>query len=562
MAIDKQKLVNSILTRNNKEKVARKNWEALWNLAGEFVNPQHGSMLADSVRIAGEKRGDKAYEGTPEWAKDLMVAGLYTGLCSDADKWFKWSMQNPAMNQDEEVKRFLEAATETAYYAVNGSNYGEATKSAFEHQASFGTSIKYIEKNAKTIINTQIFRLTDCVFFEDEYGNVDTLFREFDISARNAIKKWGDKCPDIIRQMDESGNPDDTKQFLHAVCPREDYDPTRIDRVNMPIASYWIFPGERKLIDEGGYWGMPYTVTRMYKQAGEKCGRGAAIKALQDMGLLNQMEKDNLLGAHKMVKPPLAIPADAFNKRLDLSPDGHNYFNPSKGRIEPINTIANLPFSVEMQDRKAKAVSRWFHTDTFLMISQAIDSQKTATEVMELKQEKLEMLGPLIGSQKRGHLDLDLDRIFSICLETEYFPPIPDILLDSAGMGQIQTEYTGPLFEAQRKRDSQSIIKVYQTAGLMAQTTQRPEVLDNLNDDRSFRIIADRETCPNEALNAIEEVKAIRQQRQQALQMQEMAQQGMAAVEAAKSLGQTPTGTPEEPNALGDLGKMVMGGMA
>lgn len=558
--LTKQQIVDSILRRNDKEKTLRARWEALWNLAGEFVNPQHGSMLAGTVRTPGEKRGDKAYEGTPEWAKDLMVSGLYNGLCSDADKWFKWTMQNPAMNKDASVKRFLEECTEAAYYAINGSSYGEVTKTAFDHQASFGTSIKYTEKNPRTIINAQIFRLTDCVFFENEEGMVDTLFREFDISVRSAIKKWGEKCPSIVLNAEESGNIDDTFKFMHAVFPRETYDATKIDKANMPFASFWIFPNERKLIDEGGYWGNPYTVTPMYKQAGEKYGRGPAIKALQDMGLLNQMDKDNLLGAHKMVKPPMQIP-EGYNKRLDLSPDGHNYFNPSKGKIEPISTIANLPFSVEMQDRKAQAVKRWFHTDTFLMISQAIDSQKTATEVMELKQEKLEMLGPLIGSQKRGHLDVDLDRIFSILLETGYLPEIPDILLDG-GMGQIQTEYTGPLFEAQRKRDSQSIVKVYQTAGLMASTTQRIDVLDNLNDDRSFRIITDRETVPSEALNTMEEVRAIRKARQQAQQMQQMAQEGMAAVEAAKALGQTPTGTPEQPNALGDLGAMVMGGQA
>lgn len=551
--MDQQELIKQLLSRNEKLKQDRTIWLDLWEQAMDFVCPQHGTLKSAFSQRKGEKRGAKVYDGTPEWAADIAVSGLYSGLTPDGYKWFKWTVQPIKLNQVPEVKQWLEECEDIAYLSLNDSNYGDATYTAFEHQVNFGTSVKYAEYDSSKVLNFINIALNEAVFAENRLGNVDTLFREFKWSARNAIREWGqDKVPNVIKQAVESGNHDQEFDFLHAVFPREDYDPYKADRKNMPWASLWISlqTGEQKILAEGGYRTFPFSVPRMYKMRGEIYGRGPAIKALQSMGVLNSMALTNLVAGQRMVEPPLQVPDDQ-PKAIDLSPGATNHYSSQRGEIKPIITGLNVPFGIELQDRQEKAVSRWFHTDVFLALTMA-DAKMTATEVLERKQEKLQLMGPTIGRQKREHLDSDLDRVFAILLDNGYFPPPPDILMQY--MQEMGTEYTSPLFLAQRKRDADAVLGVYQKATMIAQATQRLDVLDNLDDDEAIRIIHDRDNAPASILKKKEAVDFVRKAREKQQQALQQMQTGMAAVEAAKGLSQASM-SEEDPNALTEVMK-------
>jgi hypothetical protein len=396
------------------------------------------------------------------------------------------------------------------------------------------------------------------VFSENHVGDVDTLFREFKLSARNVVRRWGeDAAPGVVKTAMANNRQDEEFDFLHAVYPREDYSPYKRDRENMPFVSLWIFTGaEKKVMAEGGYRTFPYSVSRMYKMPRENYGRGPAIKALQTMGVLNAMALTNLVAGERMVEPALQVP-DGYDRALNLSPGGINYYSSQRGEIKPIITGMNVPFGLDFQERYEKAVQRWFHVDVFLALSMSADHQRTLGEVLELKQEKMLLLGPQIGRQKREHIDSDLDRVFSILYDNGYFPRPPDIVLDN--MQEMQTEYTSPLFLAQRRRDSDAALAVYQKAALIAQSTQRPDVLDVLDDDAAIRLIADREVTPSEVIRSPELVAQMRAERTKKMQELQQMQAGMAAVEAAKSLGQTPV-DPNNPTALTAAAKALQGG--
>ena len=544
-------LIKQIMERNRAGKAYRaEHWEPLWEAAGQFVQAQTGSMISGSSRVDGEKRGMRVYDGTPESAKDIMVAGLYSGWCPDNYKWFRWSTVPLDLSKMAKVKNWLSACEDITYLAINDSNYGDATFSCFEQQVSFGTGVKYAESSPTKLLNFQLIDLIECVFFENEHRIVDTMFRECSLTARNAIARWGvDKMPAEILRADESGNKEAPFKFLHAIFPREDYDTSKRDRLNMPFRSLWIYPEKSLLMNEGGYRDFPYSVPRMYKQGNERYGRGPAIKALSDMGVLNQMGATNLTAGQRMVEPALQVPDDGYTKAVDLSPGALNFLPQGKGEIKPIVAGLNVPFGLEMQDRQEKAVQRWFHVDVFLALTMA-DSRMTATEIMERKQEKLQLLGPTIGRQKREHQDSDLDRIFSILYENNYFPPPPEEVLQY--MDRLQTEYTSPLYQAQMRRDSEAIISVYSKASMIVQATGRPDALDRLNDDKAMEIISDRENLPVEVLVDQELASQVRAKRQQQQQAMQQAQASMSAVEAAKSLGQTPM-DPGQPNAMTQL---------
>ena len=548
-----QDQVNQLIRRHTTLKNDRVYWEAeLWSPAMDFCQPQAGSMQSNNTRQSGELRGQKVYDGTPEWACDVLVNGMYSGLTPDNYKWFKWSVTPEWLNDDPQVKSYLQQCEEITYQALSESNYSESTLGVYRQQAVYGTGCKYIEYDPQKILNFQRIRLTNVCIAEDRSGKIDTIFREFKWSARNAVKQWGNRCPTIIRNAVESGNHDTEFDFLHVVYPREDYIHGKRDRQNMPFASLWLYQAEKKILDEGGYLSFPFSVPRWDREDDVPWGRGPAIKALQDMGVLNQQGKTNLIAAHKMVEPPLAIPEDGFNKAIDLSPGGFNYYNPTRGEIRPIMSSINLPFAVDMQDRTQKAVERRFFVDVFLMLTE--NPKMTATEVLERKQEKLVILGPTIGQQRREHLDNDLDRVFEILNENGHFPDPPEILLQYGN--KIKTEYVSPLAMAQRRIEVESTMRVYQVAGNIVQLTGRTDAIDVLNDEETIRLIADRESAPVEIMKTREQVQAEREAKQQQMEDMQAMQEAAAMTQGAKDLGGIKT---DQPNVLTDVAKGLTG---
>ncbi len=249
--MDQKELVKQIVTRNAKGKQDRSRWETLWEQAGQYVMAQLGSMLSGSQRTSGEKRGIKVYDGTPESAKDIMVAGMYSGLCPDNYKYSKGVFRPRDLMKVPEARKWAAEYDDIRYQVRNSTNYGSITLSAFEHQCAFGTAVKYAEHHIDKVMSWSLIDLTECVFFENAYGDVDTLFREVQFSVRDALKRFPkDKIPDEVKRADESGNKDNLFKFLHAVFPRTDYDPWKRDRLNMPFASLWIFPEKELVMEE------------------------------------------------------------------------------------------------------------------------------------------------------------------------------------------------------------------------------------------------------------------------------------------------------------------------
>ena len=560
--IETTEQIQQILKRWQNAKNKRSSWEGLCNAGMEYILNEHGSLKLKSSEITqGERRGNKAYDGTPESALDVLVFGLVSGLCPDNAKWFKWQLVPAWLNDLREVKAWLEECESVTYEVMQATNYTDSTAETFQQLAAFGTGCKLIVKDRDKIFRCDVLRLTDTCFIENEQGRVDTLFHEFSLSARNAYARWGDKCPDVVKNAINSNNHDSEHQYMRAILPRDDFDPKKRDNLNMQYASLWFYPSTKKLLEESGFDGFPASVPRWQKIPGEgPYGRGPGIKALQDMGVLNQQERSNLIGGHKMVEPPMAIPEDGFEKALNMNPKAVNRYVRNiitdPRMVMPLTTMTNLPFAVEMQERKAKAVRARFFVDAFLMFDQD-NPQMTATEALERKQEKLTILGPMIGRQRHEHLDSDLDEIFRILDDEGYFPPPPDVVLE---YGQrINTEYVSPMAMAQRRMDSDATLKVYQVAGVIAQATGRPDVLEVLDDDAAIRLVADRERAPVEILKSEEQVRQEREARKQAENEAVAMQQGMAAVQAAQQLGQIST-NPAEPNAAVDVAKALGGG--
>ena len=176
------------------------------------------------------------------------------------------------------------------------------------------------------------------------------------------------------------------------------------------------------------------------------------------------------------------------------------------------------------------------------------DKNMTATEVAQRHEEKLSILGPTLERQDSGLLSPFVDRVFDIAMRNGRFPPPPKELQGK----DIKVEFTSLLAQAQKAVGTQSIEKTAMFAGNLAQFN--PDVLDKVDFDVVLEEYATLSGASPKLLRSDDETAKIRKQRAEAQQQQAMMEQASQAAQAAKNLGQTPTG--EDTALAGLLGQM------
>jgi hypothetical protein len=257
--------------------------------------------------------------------------------------------------------------------------------------------------------------------------------------------------------------------------------------------------------------------------------------------MLNEMSKTTIKAAQKQVDPPLLVPDDGFILPVRTVPGGLNFYRAgTRDRIEPLNIGANNPLGLNMEEQRRNAIRDTFYVNQLMMQN---GPQMTATEVVQRNEEKMRLLGPVLGRLQSELLRPLIDRTFAILLRKKIFRQAPQFL---AGQ-DIQIEYVSPLAKAQRSSELQSIMRAIEIFGSLAQISP---VFDHINIDNLVTHLADIVGVPAKVLNSKSEVNAIRQKKQQEMmqqqqmqQMQQIAQAGGAVAPLAKAL-------PEEAKAL------------
>jgi len=409
------------------------------------------------------------------------------------------------------------------YSAFNRSNFYDVVTEFVSDGATAGTAHMLVEENIKdaTIVFT-VPHYRECFIAENEFGEVDTCFRVFTMTLKQFAEKFGVevmKGADKNFEKDYKANMYDERQVLHAIYPRRDFDPSRIDAKNKKWASSWVYQqggkilnktgGGRKtdnkttLLSEGGYDTMPILSWRWRKNNDEVYGRGPAHDAFVSIAQSNQMGRTNLITAQQAAEPPLVAFSD-MRGAIQRGPNGITYVEANRGDIRsrapmPLTTgVQNLPFSIDYQDRVTKIINQYFHTDVFMMMSQLAaggKSERMVTEqIAELQGEKAAILGTRVGNLQSEAFNPLINRVYAIEVAAGRIPEPPAILLQSIH-GPVQVEYLGPLAQAQTRlttiRSIQSFLQVVQQVAQFD-----PTITHAVNAPEILRVVRDAMNAP------------------------------------------------------------------
>jgi hypothetical protein len=452
-------------------------------------------------------------------------------------------VKDTELMKSQAVKQWLDDVTGLILAVFQKSNTYRSLHGLYSEMGGFGTGASIIVSDFRNVLHHYPLTTGEYCLAQNFRGEVDTVYREFETSVASLVKEFGvDKVSPTVKGMYDRGQLDSWVPVIHAIEPRADRDPTKLDPANMAWASTYFEQGqnEDKHLRVSGFRHFPAICPRWDLKSGDIYGNSPGMEALGDV---KQLQHQNLRlgqGIDYMTKPPLQVPISMKNQPMDTLPGGVSYYDPATGAGKGVIQSAwqvNLSLDhlrVNMQDVRQR-INEAFYTDLFLMLSQIDHTGMTATEVAERHEEKLLMLGPVLERLDNEALAPLVDNAFDQLLAANALPPAPPEMHGQ----QLDVEYTSVLAQAQRAVATNGVDRFTANLGQIAQF--KPDVLDKFDADKWVDIYSDALGVNPSMITPSDKVALIRQQRAQQQQQAAQLQAAEQASSTAKNLGATPT---------------------
>ena len=502
----------------------RSTWESHWQEIADLMLPRKAEITKERAR--GDKRSTQIFDATGIHSLELLAASLHGMLTSSANRWFSLRYKEAVLNENDEAREWLEDSIDKMYLAFARSNFQQEIFENYHDLIAFGTSCLMVEEDEDDIIRFSARHIKEIYVEENKKGLIDNVYRKFKLTVDQAIQKFG--AENLSKEINNiyKSNPYDEVEICHIVRPRFSYDSSKQDKKNMKFQSIYFEHGTDHVISVGGFNESPYVVSRYLKSSTEIYGRSPSMNALPDVKVLNKMVEHGLKAAAKMIDPPLLVPDDSMLAPVRMTPGSLNYYRSgSRDRIEPLNIGQNTTVTLNAENARREAIARMFHVDQLQIQS---NRTMTATEVLQRNEEKMRILGPVMGRIQSELLEPMINRVFSIMLRNRLFREAPPILANQ----EIDIEYVSPMALAQKGQELQNVMRGLELFGSLAQTMP---VMDYIDENGLVKQLVQTLGLPARMIKSDKEVQGIRMERQEAQQQQMQMQQQMAESEMAKN---------------------------
>ncbi|MDR2784562.1 MAG: head-tail connector protein [Treponema sp.] len=449
----------------------REPFESGWNLAQQLVSSAVLRFGDDSDDADRKYESPKRITSRPAHFMNTLVSGICGYSINPNILWQKLGLEDDGLEKQYGVKDWEEKADGACYKEYNHSNLYGMIPSFIESAVTIGHGVILIDEDA--ILQKVRFTTMDAreIYLDtNEYGEVDTVFREFYMTMENAAAYFGLKhLSEETRTRWDSDEQTHASplRILHAVYKNKDRSGgNTLAGGAFMYASVFVECDQNHLIREGGYADFPYAVFYWKRTNGKKYGIGPAQMALNDIKLLHKLEESRLEVAQLATRPPMNVP-QKLQGQEQLVPDGRNYYFNHDDVITPITVGANYPITLEITKDQEERIKDWFHVGFFLMLQQQQTGGKTATEVIELQGEKAAVLSTMVNNLNAA-LQKIVQRTVDILFKQGKMPELPAAL--QSARSPMKVEFLGVLAQAQKKaHETSGIMNGLQIANAVAQ---------------------------------------------------------------------------------------------
>lgn len=543
----KEQLLKQVALLNND----RSSFEPHWRELSDFINPRGSRFLVTDVN-RNDRRNSKTVDPTATLANRTLSSGMMSGITSPARPWFKLATPDPDMMDYGPVKLWLEAVQRRMNEVYNKSNLYQSLPLLYSSLGTYSTGAMAVLEDDEDVIRTMMFPIGSYYLANSARGSVDTCYRKFTMTVRQLVMEFGmSNVSTSVKGLWESGSYETWIEVIHAVYPNIDRDTGKLDSKNKRVKSVYFEVGgdNDKLLRESGFDEFPIMAPRWEVNGedvyGSSCPGMIAlgqVKALQ----LEQKRKSQLID--KATNPPMIGPTSLRSQRVSLLPGDVTYLDVMTGQegLKPAYLVNpnTADLLADIQDTRQMINSAYF-VDLFMMLQNINTRSMPVEAVIEMKEEKLLMLGPVLERLNDECLNPLIDRTFSIMARKNLLPPPPDEL---QGM-PLKIEYISVMAQAQKSIGLSSLASTVGFIGQLA-SLGKTEALDKLDADQAIDAYSEMSGVSPTVIVPQEQVNQIRQDRAQQQQQQQAMAMGMAAAQGAKTLSEAQTADPSVLTAI------------
>ena len=509
----------------------RGTWEVNWQEILDYVMPRKADVV--TLRTKGEKRTEVLFDSSAITANNLLAASLHGTLTSPSLPWFSIKLRDEELNKNRDVQLWLEDTGRKMYDTFNETNFNTEVHELYLDLCSIGTAAIFVEEANegfdKNGIHFNTLHIAEYYIQENVNGKVDTLYRKYKLTARQAVQEFGEKNVGEKILTAAKEKPDQKFNFIHAVEPTEDYKrATGKSSTKLPYHSCHVCEEDKMVVRTGGYNEFPYLVPRWSKATGEIFGRSPSYNALPDIKTLNKAVEIGLKAWAKAIDPPLLVQDDGVIGRVRTTPAGITVVR-NDGAVKPLQIGSNWQITDLKENQLRTAIRQAFYSDQLQLQD---GPQMTATEVQVRYELMQRLLGPTLGRFQTEFLNPLIERVFGIMYRAKSLNEAPSIIGDT----KIDIEYVGPLARSQRMEEAVAIERLYQLAMSIGQID--PSIMDNIDHDEAIRMRAKLLGVPKTIMKDINDVNDMREQRAMMQQAQQQAQLQQAQAQTALTQGQ------------------------
>ena len=537
---------NSIIAHYSSLWQQQSNFRALWNVAAQFCMPAWDNFIGEFAE--GVNRNTRIFDSTAVTANERFAACMESMLTPRSQIWHELKSDDTMLDDDPAVSRFMDECNKILFAARYHpkANFASQTDECYMSLGAFGNDALFIDEVVGHCLRYRSLPLSEIVWALNHQGMVDTVFRKFRYSAKQAIDHWGKEY--VPRELVTvlATDPYREFEFLHCIRPNTDYQPFAYGDKAKKFECWYIYLGNQSVLSRGAYRTFPCAIGRYRVAPREHYGRGPATTCLPDVRTANEMVKTGLRAGQKAVDPPILLAEDSVLNNFNQRAGANNYgmlSSEGKPLAVPFESKGNFELADKMLEGTRAVIRDTFLNTLFQILVQ--NPNMTATEALLRAQEKGELIAPAMGRQQSEFLGPLIHREIDILSEAGQLPPPPKALLMSArGM---RIEYTSPWARALRAQEGTAIMNtaadVAQLANLDPTVKYVIDWHDTAREMGKIRGMPAKLMRSEEQVQALLEDAAKQQQSQvQAAQAPQVAQGVKALAQAAQAAGMSPTG--------------------
>lgn len=506
----------------DKLKRDRFNFDDRWERMAPYLSPSREGII--TKYSPGEKQQREVYDSTAIMAGEVATMFIAGNIINPSQQWMSLRMRQDEFNERDQVREWLEESRDRQLKRYASSMFYAEAPEALQDYMNFGTGCILAEElpqpKNRVIegfrgLYFQAQKIGRYVIAEGADGLVDTVLREFQITPRIAIERWGEaSLSGSMRASLRAGEIERQFTVIHSVRPRPRTEFTAGAKA-MPWMSAWVEKESKHVLHEGGYKLFPFAVPRYLKTPGEVYGRGRGDIAFSDIWTLNTAKRMGLEDWALKIRPPVLTRHDSVIGTLRLVPAGPTSVNTHgmsiRDVIMPYETGSRPEVSQLKEEELRKTIRQIFYVDQILALLEVQKTEMTAYEYSKKIELLFRLLGPVYGRMEWELLNRNVDVTFQQMWDGGEFSDPPDEIYESDG--QIDVEFQNPIAKAQRAGDVEAINLAINDLAPLGQIF--PQIWDGFDPDKTRDHIFQVRGVPAKATRSEDEIEIVRKARQE-----------------------------------------------